>query len=137
MADPIVAPGAFPANVSRRQLLSGATAMPLALLPASPSDDWQQALAAYRAARRRADRFHRAHLKGRSGLTPAIAALEDQLGDMEAEVWECAERLMQLPAPDLRAFRTKLRIGYQVHYVHDSHDRHVVGAWLRDIRRLA
>jgi CHAD domain-containing protein len=138
MADTILAPGASPANLSRRQLLSGATAAPMLMLPAAPPDvqAWHDALAAYRAARDRAECFYRAHLKGRSGLTPAIAALEDQLGDIEDEATGRLEILTQLPAPDLRAFRMKLKIGYRAHYIHDADDRRIIGAWLRDARRL-
>jgi hypothetical protein len=112
-------------QLTRRSVIAGALAapgMPLtgqALVPMS--SEWDRALEAYFAARKRHERFlaevldpavRLARAAGK-GLTAQISALEDRGNDLCAERHDALGRMIAAPAGDLDALRLKLRLAYE------------------------
>ncbi len=104
---------------------------------------WEQALAAFEAARQRHEQFlatildpavRAAQARG-LGLTPHISALEDEGNELCGDRYDALHILAAAPAPDLPALLVKFRL------VHDEALRHedphgMAGAILADLERL-
>ncbi|KPL68501.1 hypothetical protein SZ64_10540 [Erythrobacter sp. SG61-1L] len=110
---------------------------------ATPVTAWEQALAAFEAARLRHEQFLAAILDPAVraaqaqglGLTPQLSALEDEGNELCGSRYDALHVLAAAPAPDLPALLVKLRHVYQEALRHeDSHG--MAGAILADLERL-
>ncbi|HTN15450.1 MAG TPA: hypothetical protein VL094_11675 [Sphingomonadaceae bacterium] len=111
---------------------------------AATTTTWEQALAAFYAARQRHEQFlatildpavHAARGQG-LGLTPHISALEDEGNTLCGARHDALRALAASPAPDLATLLVKFRLVHREALRHE--DPHgMAGAILADLERLA
>lgn len=108
------------------------------------SAQWNQALAAFEAARQRHEQFraaildpavHAAPEQG-LGLTPHISALEDEGNTLCGARHDALRALAASPAPDLAVLLVKFRLVHGEALRHEDRDG-MAGAILADLERLA
>lgn len=112
------------APLTRRSLIGGAAAAPVALaaksVPGASIHSWEQALAAYRSARRWHELFLYEvldpavrHMRpAGEGLPAHIIALEDRADELGSARYDALRTLAAVPVDDLATLRIKFRLVY-------------------------